>query len=88
MTITTEIRTVDVTLRMLRGNYWQPDCLADLEDGRNHMSDKELDWLIDYWEDEVNLANSGKDGESLRALTSDEIDRGIFWSLSVSPVDC
>lgn len=97
MTIITETKTVEITLRKYVGGWncgLEPDCLNDLEpyflaehekndDGYYVATDEEADNMISFWKSECVDANSGKDGEIINALTQDEIDRGDEWELFV-----
>lgn len=97
MKITTETKTVNVTLRKYDGGWncgLEPDCLGDLDpafqmdhelnnDGFFVATDDDLDNMVSFWQSECADANSGKDGEIIYALTEDEIDRGDEWELFV-----
>lgn len=94
---TTDNTKVDVTLHLWRGGWdagFEPDVIQDLasddlnsrphdDDGHPMMSAADLQAFIDWWEDETQRANSGRDGDGLQGLTADEIDRGDEWMLSV-----
>lgn len=103
MTIKTETRTVEITLRKFVGGWnagWEPDCFDDLETtfrcihtGRDEdgytilATDSDVNDLVDCWKAECDDANAGRDGECLLALSEDEIARGDEWYLEVSDAD-
>lgn len=97
MIIKTESKTVKISFRKWIGGWdagYTPDCFDDLEvmfsnqherndDGYVLASDDELSSLISWWQEEANAANNGEDGETMQALSEDEIERGDEWVLFV-----
>ena len=97
MTIKTETKTINITLKLWRGGWnagYEPDCFDDLENGsfaREDFaifaailaSDEDTRNLIAWWQNEVDTANRGEDGEVLAALTDEERDNGDEWNLTV-----
>ena len=94
---TTTNKRIDISLRLYRGGWdagLEPDVLQDLaasdlnecprdEDRNPMMSDAMIKEFINWWQDEAQRANSGRDGDGLQGLTADEIDRGDEWMLTV-----
>ena len=101
MTIKTESKTINITLKLWRGGWnagYEPDCFADMDNGSFARefgkgteegstailaSDEDAKNLISWWQDEVDTANRGEDGEVLVALTDEERDNGDEWDLVV-----
>lgn len=101
MTIKTETKTINITLKLWRGGWnagYEPDCFDDLENGSFARefgkgteeggtailaSDADVKNLIAWWQDEVDTANRGEDGEVLVALTDEERGNGDEWDLTV-----
>lgn len=101
MTIKTETKTINITLKLWRGGWnagYEPDCFADMDNGSFARefgkgteegstailaSDEDAKNLISWWQDEVDTANRGEDGEVLVALTDEERDNGDEWDLVV-----
>ena len=92
--------TLDVALSYFRGGF-NPDlgpcCLADLASGElsgrydvetdSHIVD-DLDSFVDWWENEVNCANTNPDyqGDGLVGVPVECRERGDEWCLNVSKV--
>ena len=101
MTIKTESKTINITLKLWRGGWnagYEPDCFDDMENGSFARefgkgteegstailaSDEDTRNLIAWWQNEVDTANRGEDGEVLVALTDEERDNGDEWDLVV-----
>ena len=101
MTIKTETKTINITLKLWRGGWnagYEPDCFADMDNGSFARefgkgteegsttilaSDEDTRNLIAWWQNEVDTANRGEDGEVLVALTDEERDNGDEWDLVV-----
>lgn len=101
MTIKTEKRLVEISLRYWKGGWnagYEPDCFQDLEPNfpmqfpeREEYAilclEKELVELIDFWSEECDLANEGEPGDVLEALTDAEIDNGDGWNIFVNELE-
>lgn len=101
MTIKTECKTVQITLRKWVPDWnagYEPDCFDDMETcfpmGRDRepgtwaylSTGEELENLISWWEDAVICANRGEDSDAFCGLRDDEIDRGVEWCLDVEEI--
>lgn len=95
MTIKTETRTVEITLKLWSepDGAYGPDVFGELvaDFSAAHggsATDAEVDALIDQWLYEVREANSGSNGDILEALDDDDINSGCEWVLSVNECWC
>lgn len=101
MTIKTETRTVEITLKFWDGNTnaYSPDVFGDVETGfpTSHScldgssvlvaTDAEVEDLAGWWVGEVKDANDGSEGDVLAALDDDAIESGSEWVLFVDEVE-
>ena len=101
MTIKTEAKIINITLKLWRGGWdagYEPDCFDDMDNGSFARefgkgteeggtailaNDEDAKNLISWWQDEVDTANQGEDGECLVPLTEEERDNGDEWNLDV-----
>lgn len=83
-------KVVKAELRFWNGSSYDPDCLQDMEfdfivthstddNGCVVCSRSDFDYLVHFWEREVNSVNNSSDGDVL-SLTSKQIKNGCEWS--------
>ena len=111
MQIRTEKGLVRIVLKMWRGGWnagYEPDCFDDMEVNFRHdhlneetgeimATEEEVKELVEWWEDEVAVANAGEPGDDdeppienywehgdcLVPLTVGEIENGDGWCVGV-----
>lgn len=97
MKIRTEKGLTWIALKMWRGGWsagYEPDCFDDMEvnfrldhwneeTGEIMATEEEVKELVEWWEDEVAVANAGEHGDALVPLTAEEIEYGDEWCINV-----
>lgn len=101
MTYITDTRKVKIELRFWRSGWnagYEPDCFADMDtDWHSHwdseaeacmVTDKELDEIISWWQDEVDSANADPDyeGDALTGIDIVNAEEGSEWCLIVEDI--